>query len=148
MALTSRNSEAHLFRKINISFPSLLLRCTKFLVDSKSGILLKLERKLYKLCISHKSSLNANSQLIISSARTAYFLPNNSPFPVQVDYFNWVLDASTGLISNRANQTAAPLATAEPTLVRKATGHIMYRTLHSVSHFSYWLGLKSPLFMP
>ena len=135
MALTFRNSEVHLFRKIDISFPSLPFRCTKLLVDTKSGILLKLERKLYKLCISHKSSLNANSQLIISFARTAYFLPNNSPFPVQVDYFNWVLDAGTGLISNRANQTAVPLATAEPTLVRKATGHVMYRTLHSVNHF-------------
>jgi len=94
-----------------------------------------LQRKLHNISISHKSSLNANSQLIISSARTAYFLPNNSPFPVQVDYFNWVLDAGTGLISDRANQTAAPLATADPTVVRKATGHVMYRTLHSVGHF-------------
>jgi hypothetical protein len=123
MALTSRNSEAHLFRKINISFPSLPLRCTKLLADTKSWILLKLEPKLYNICISHKSSFSANSQLIISSASTAYFLPNNSPFPVQVDYFNWVLDVGTSLISNRANQTAALLATAEPTLVRKATGH-------------------------
>jgi hypothetical protein len=144
MAVIYRNSEAHLFRKISISFQSFPLRCTKLLAHIKSGILFKLENKLYKLSISHKSSLNANSQLITASARIPYFLLNNSPFPVQVDYFNWVLDAGTGLISNRAN----PAAALEAILVMKAKGHIMYRTLHSAGHILYFVSVKSSLCLP
>jgi hypothetical protein len=61
----------NIFRK-NISLLSLSLRCSKFLADVKSRIVSKLECKLHKLNVSHKSSLNANSQLLTSSARITF----------------------------------------------------------------------------